>query len=477
MLSFDAFLSLCQRYRAVFKQAWALRKQLDGLPRLPYEAEFLPAALALQETPLSPAPRVTLWVLISFSLLTLLWACFGFIDIVATGQGKVIPNDRVKTIQAFETATIQQIYVTDGQAVQAGEKLIDLDATVAEADTTSLTNDLHNNRVLIARDQAFLRSLALLQQGQRQGPTLSLAEPVQIALQENEQRHLEAEWSELLTKLDRLDADKTSRKAELQATQAKVKQLQASVPISRRLADDYRKLYGQHYVSNHGYLEREQVRIEQEGELASQSSKLQSLQAQIHEADQQRLEIMASSQRTVFDRLQDSQQKQVNNQQAIIKAKLRSQLLTLIAPVSGVVQQLAVHTVGGVVTPAQALLVIVPQDQALEVEAFLENKDIGFVNPGQSAEIKIETFPYTKYGTLDGEVSSVSSDAINDEKRGLIYSSRIKLTQTSIQLENKRVNLSPGMAVTVEIKTGTRRLIEYFLSPLIQKVGESFHER
>jgi hemolysin D len=136
-----------------------------------------------------------------------------------------------------------------------------------------------------------------------------------------------------------------------------------------------------------------------------------------------------------------------------------------------------VHTVGGVVTPAQALMVIVPDDYPLEIEAYLENKDIGFVDQGQSATVKVEAFPYTKYGTLHGEVMDVSDDAINDEKRGLIYSTRVRLAQTSIAVENKRVKLSPGMAVSVEVKTGHRRVLEYFLSPLMEYQSESFKER
>jgi hemolysin D len=151
--------------------------------------------------------------------------------------------------------------------------------------------------------------------------------------------------------------------------------------------------------------------------------------------------------------------------------------MKLTTPVDGSVQQLAVHTVGDVVTPAQQLMVIVPQDDPLEVEAFLENKDIGFVTAGQEAEVKIETFTYTKYGTIHGVVKQVSSDAIQDEKKGLIYSSRVKLGHSTIQVENKPVNLAPGMAVTVEIKTGKRRVIEYFLTPLIQHTSESLRER
>jgi hemolysin D len=141
------------------------------------------------------------------------------------------------------------------------------------------------------------------------------------------------------------------------------------------------------------------------------------------------------------------------------------------------VQQLAVHTVGGVVTPAQPLMMIVPKDNPIEVEAYVENKDIGFVNPGQEAVVKIETFPFTKYGTINAEVAHVSHDAVNDEKRGLIFPARVALERAAIRVENKTVNLSPGMAVTVEVRTAKRRVAEYFLSPLLQYSDESLRER
>ncbi len=151
--------------------------------------------------------------------------------------------------------------------------------------------------------------------------------------------------------------------------------------------------------------------------------------------------------------------------------------MQLTAPVDGTVQQLAVHTVGGVVTPAQALMAIVPRDNPLEVEAFLENKDIGFIKPNQDAEVKIETFQYTKYGTIHAKVSSVSHDAISDEKRGLVYSTRVKMAKSHIRVDGTPVALSPGMAVSVEIKIGKRRVIEYFLAPFIEHTHESLRER
>jgi hemolysin D len=161
------------------------------------------------------------------------------------------------------------------------------------------------------------------------------------------------------------------------------------------------------------------------------------------------------------------------------------------------VQQLAVHTVGGVVTPAQALMVIVPADSRLEIEAMVSNRDIGFVHVGEPAEVKIDTFNFTRYGLLHGEVVNISEDAIardkpqdkNDgsgsgpsdssEPKGqeLVYAARISLERTSMEIEEKTVNLGPGMAVTVEIKTGQRRVIEYLLSPLLRAKQAALRER
>jgi hemolysin D len=161
----------------------------------------------------------------------------------------------------------------------------------------------------------------------------------------------------------------------------------------------------------------------------------------------------------------------------VTKAGKRADLQRLIAPIDGVVQQLAVHTVGGVVTPAQELLIVVSQDHPVEVAAQVENKDVGFVKNGQIVEIKIETFPFTLYGTIPGTVLSVSDDAAPIDKVGLVYPTRVSMDRSTIVVEGKEVTLSPGMAVTVEIKTGQRRVIEYLLSPLVKSVKESLRER
>jgi hemolysin D len=169
--------------------------------------------------------------------------------------------------------------------------------------------------------------------------------------------------------------------------------------------------------------------------------------------------------------------KAVSLAQEVIKTGQRTELQRLVSPIDGVVQQLAIHTVGGVVTPAQQLMVVVPQDHPVEVEAQVENKDVGFVKEGQSVEVKVEAFPFTLYGTIPGTVVSVSDDAAPIEKVGLVYPIRVSLDRSTIQVEGRQVNLTPGMAVTVEVKTGQRRLIEFFLSPLLKAVRESARER
>nr|WP_262377355.1 HlyD family type I secretion periplasmic adaptor subunit [Pseudomonas veronii] len=163
--------------------------------------------------------------------------------------------------------------------------------------------------------------------------------------------------------------------------------------------------------------------------------------------------------------------------QELTKARYEQSLTELRAPVAGTVQQLAVHTLGGVVTPAQPLLTLVPSDQHVEVEALLENKDVGFVHAGQPVSVKVETFNFTKYGRVAGEVVSVSQDAIKDEKRGQVYNAKVRLARSQLLIDGRSVALAPGMAVTVEIKTDQRRVIDYFLSPLEQHLQESLGER
>lgn len=471
-MKFQATLDLLHRYAQVSRHAWGVRKQLDGPGPRRHEAEFLPAALALLETPVHPAPRIAMGLILLFAALAAAWAGFGQIDIVASAQGKLIPDDRSKIIQPMATAAVRAIHVRDGQTVRAGELLIELDATEAQADASRIGEDLLAAQLEGARARALLGALAT----PGRSPILARA-GVGGARLAAEQQLLAGELDAHTSRLDQIDAEIERRVAELHTTEESVAKLAQTAPIAHARAEDYKHLLAQNFISRHGYLEKEQARIEQEQDLATQRAKLAELNVAISAARRQRAALLAETRHGALDRLRQAEQKAAGLSQERVKAVSRDRLMRLNAPVAGRVQQLAVHTVGGVVTPAQPLLVIVPDENPLEVEAFIANKDIGFVHRGQAAEVKIETFPFTKYGTLQGTVTQVSSDAIQDEKRGLVYAARVKLARTSLEVDGKSVNLTPGMAVTVEIKTGKRRVIEYFLSPLMQYGDESLRER
>ncbi|MGY4818226.1 HlyD family type I secretion periplasmic adaptor subunit [Pseudomonas chlororaphis subsp. piscium] len=466
--------SLLQRYRDAWKQAWRQRKSMDSVQRLPHEAQFLPSALELQDTPVHPAPRIFVWSILGFAVLALLWAFIGKIEVVAVAPGKIVPNGKTKLIQSSETAVVRAIHVSDGQAVKVGELLVELDPTAADADVRRIQNELLAARVDSARGAAMLDAI------NRQQPPASLigaianANPEQVL---SAQRWLQGQYQEYRSNLELVDAEILQRSAEIQSAQAQVASLRQTVPIATQLAEDYRRLLEQQYVARHEYLEKEQARLDLLRQLSvQQASVLQSTAAQA-EARRRREGVVAQNRRAMLDLQQEANQKAASLVQELAKARYQETLTSLKAPVDGTVQQLAIHTVGGVVTPAQPLMVIVPADQPVEVEAMLENKDVGFVRAGQPVTVKVETFTFTKYGTVDGEVLSVSNDAIEDEKRGLIYSSRIRLKSDHLLVNGQRVALSPGMSITAEVKTDQRRVIDYFLSPLQQHVDESLRER
>jgi hemolysin D len=395
-LRLQATLDLLKRYAAIFSHVWKIRRELDPPHRLPHEAQFLPAALELQETPGLPRAAHRRLAADGLRLIALLWAIFGQIDVVATAQGKIVPNEGSKLIQPIETAAVKAIHVVDGQAVKAGQVLVELDATMARADSTRTGNDLTTARLQAARARGLLAALAKRPRAAHRAARQHRRR-ARIA---QEQRILDGQYGEYQARVSRIDAEIAKREAERRSTEAVVRKLEQTVPIARQRAEDFKGLVDKNFISKHGYLEKEQARIEQEADLETQKSRLKELAAAIDEARGQRNSALAETRRLALDTLNEAEQKAHGFGQELVKTENRGRLMTLTAPVDGTVQQLAVRTVGGVVTEAQVLMVIVPKDDALEVEAFLENKDIGFVNAGQEAEVKIETFPFTKYGTI-----------------------------------------------------------------------------
>lgn len=253
--------------------------------------------------------------------------------------------------------------------------------------------------------------------------------------------------------------------------------MNGTIPLITERAEAIKAMLNSGVVSRADWLKIEEERIRQVKERDIRKSDRQRILAAIENAKQQQQALSAKYRSDWLGELTDAENRIEAAEQELVKAEQRNALQKLVAPVSGKVQQLAVHTVGGVVTPAQPLMLIVPDDEAIEVEAWVQNKDIGFVEAGQPVEIKVETFPFTKYGVIDGQIKTLSTDAVTDEEKGLHYVAQVSMAKTTIQADNKLVNLTPGMAVTAEVKTGKRRVIDYLLSPLLRYKEESIEER
>jgi hemolysin D len=460
----------------------AVLKNLD-LARNVTEFEFLPAALELQQTPPSPVGRVTLWTVIAMIVVAFLWSVFGHVEIVAVAPGKFVPSGQVKVIQPSNIGRVKAIHVSDGDEVKAGQALIELDPTLAEADRQRLESDWVASVLELARWRAFS---AWLDTGKAGTVSASVVEAaaaggVKPAVAESslalQQSLLDQSIAEQRSKIAGIDQTLIRRRAETEATRQVLEKLKQTLPLVKQRAESLKKLSEQNLVAKNSYLEVEQERIEAMQDLAVQESNLASTGAAINELIEQRRLVLAESRREAFEKIEDLEKQGRGQRQEVIKASNIAEDQVLASPVDGVVQQLKVHTIGGVVTPAEALLVVVPKDQILEVEARVPNKDIGFVRAGQPVTVKVESFPFTRYGVLTGTVISVSRDAIADEKLGLYYAARVRIPKGRMNSDGVDMQLSPGMSVTAEVTTGTRRLIEYFLSPVMQRIDESGRER
>ena len=455
------------------------------------ERAFLPAALEIIETPPSPIGRAIGAAIIVLFCLALFWASFGRVDIVASASGRIVPSGRVKLIQPFETGVVSAINVRDGQHVKAGDALIRLDPTMTMAEQEHIKSDLISAQLDVARLNAALGD------GDNVEAEFSPPAGASPELVEMQRKYLIGETDEYRAKLASLDGQRAQKEAERATVAAMIGKLEQTHPMVEERVDILKGLSDKQLTSKLTYLETSQLLAENEGDLLIQKSRLDEARSAVTAIVDTRAEAVAEYHRKTFAELEEAKRKAAGLAGDLAKAEQRTKLQILTAPVDGVVQQLTVHTVGGVVTPAQQLAVIVPSDSTLEVEAMVSNHDIGFVHQGQDAQIKVDTFNFTRYGLLQGKVLSVSPDAIVQEtssngtkapdadaegtsepkNRELNYGTRVSLDRTQIQVDDALATLSPGMAVTVEIRTGSRSILSYLLSPLVRSTHDSLHER
>ncbi len=453
------------------------------------EREFLPAALEVIETPPSPTGRAVGLVIVLFFAVAAAWSFLGKVDVIATAPGRVMPAGDVKTIQPLESGTVRAIDVQDGDHVRAGQLLIELDPTQTGADRDRLSHDFMQAKLDVAR-------LTALKTAMEQGGVHHLTPPADASpeLIEEAQAAMRAQADRQAARIADLGQQISQKDAEIAEAEAEADKTKASVPMLANKAGIYEKLNQQGYGSSLSLLDAQQQLSEARHELIALSERraesVSGRMALQRQRDGARSEYAAS----LLEDLRKAEEQQNDLGQQLVQAKDKSAQTELRSPIDGVVDQLAVHTLHGVVTPAEHLMIVVPDSRNLFVEARLANRDVGFVHAGQPVKVKIETFSFTRYGMIDGRVLNVSRDVIgNDPQQPAAtpqaaapgqpspatptYVARIRLAATRMRIDGRDAPLEPGMAITAEVKTGERTVIDYLLSPLARKTQESLHER
>lgn len=446
---------------------------MSWLKRDRLQYEFLPAAEEIVETPAAPLGALVVWLVTLLLIVVLAWSYFGRIDIVAVANGKISTEGSTKIIQPAISGVVTNINVHEGQRVKKGETLLALDKTTAEKDVATAnqslntarverdilrrlavggnTDEIINNADLPDETKAMLRQFASSQtalSAARQQAVNGTISNYQQQLQFNQQAK-----NQLETNAQNLK----NRKAEIE------KQLPNANPVD--------KLRLQNELSN-----IDQRITSADSAVLSQNQQLLQSQSALTQAQNQSQTQTAETNSAFNNQIITAEKRIIELENNLVKAKQILAQTTITAPVDGTVLSLTVKTIGGVVNAGQQLAQIVPEKAPLYIDAALDNQDIGFVKPGQRVVVKVATYPFQRYGYLEGVVENISPDAIQDDKKGLIYKAKIKLNDEKSSKQNQ-LKLLPGMSVSAEITTGQRRIIEFFLDPLMAKADESLKVR
>ena len=469
------------------RQLWrASREHYDKQPKVEREGnelEFLPAAVEILETPASPIGRtVSILITVLFTI-AIVWAWFGKIDIESTAQGRVIPKGQVKAVQPLEMGKVEEILVVEGQHVSEGQPLVKLDPTESETDLQQVRLELLESRLNAFRLKLLLDYLAYEKVSQldlkehlrnEKPDILKDASDAQLDLQ---QRLMSRDLESFRFTSASVQARIIRQNATISATRAEIARLEVLKPLADEKEAAHSKLLDNGSVSQLEWMNAREQQVETAQNLMVQRHRLEEAEAELNSIRSEGAQQRKSFRSEKLRELNEHQTRSRSSLLALTKAEERQNNRFLKAPVTGTVHQMQVHTVGGVVQPAEPLMVIVPDDAPLEVEAFVLNKDVGFLRPGLTAEIKVESFPYTRYGLIRGEVRHISRDSIEQEGIGRVYPMRVTLSRTKMLVNDRWEYLQPGMSVTVEVKTGKRRLIEFFLAPFMKYQDEALKER
>lgn len=461
-------------------------------------AEFLPAHLEILETPASPRMSFMLWTICGMLTAAIAWSSLAKIDIYAEAQGRIQPSGRSKVVQPLDVGRIVEIAVQNGSMVKAGDLLVRLDATQPEADRAAAASELQSLHAEIARRTTEIIDV----QTGVTNPNVIYPADVADVYRKRDDSVFDAEMSQYQAQVDALNAqlaEKTARNTRLKDGMAAREKVIASMTerLTMKQTLEARQAGTKAAVIDASQvLENEQRNLtDDRGQVLENDAAAESLRRRL---DQAKRDFLANQNQ----KLSAAERRRDEVEQNLIKASAKVRQANIVAPIDGTVQQLAVTTVGQVVTSGQPLMVLVPSSKALEVMALVQNQDIGFVKDQQEVVLKVDAFPFSHYGTLKGVVTRISNEAVDSQEatassdastlarpingqstsgsqrvQNLVYPVTVKLEQTSINADGKDVPLMPGMMVTAEIQTGSRRVIQYLLAPIWEATSQAAHER
>jgi len=439
--------------------------------RLQYE--FLPAAEEIIETPAAPFGAVVIWLTTILLVLVLAWAYLGQIDIVAVGNGRVSTEGSVKVVQSASYGVVKRITAQEGQRVHKGDVLVELDKTTAEKELATTTQSLNIARA----ERDILRRLAMGNGADDIINSAGVSDEAKAVLREFTASQLvlasakeQALKGSIASHQRQLQFNQQT-KAQLEGEAQKLKDRQTKVKQKLESANAIERIRLQNELDT-----LEQRITTANSAATSQGQQVLQSQLTLAQAQSQSQVSLAETNSSISGQVIAQEQRIAELENNLAKAKRTLEQTTITAPVDGTILALNTRTIGGVVNVAERIAQIVPDNDLLYVDVTLDNQDVGFVRVGQRVVIKVATYPFQRYGYLEGTVENISPDAIQDEKKGLVYKAKVKLSGANSSKKN-RLKLLPGMSVSAEITTGKRRIIEFFLDPLMTHVDDSLKVR
>jgi HlyD family secretion protein len=449
---------------------------LNSLMRTNHDAtEFAPEIVKAQQHPPSPLPRVVLYALLILFAMMLIWAAIGRLDIVAVAQGKLVPQSFLKIVQPADSGIVKEILVQEGDSVKEGQVLVHMDTRLSDADGRALLGEVQRKRLQLRRIDAELAGKPL--RPQPDDPAGIFAQ-TEAQYQARRQAYLDALGAEQAT-LVKAQHDLKG------ATEIEGK-LQQTVPIYKDQADSWDKLAKEGFAGRLLALDRQRMYVESQQELRAQSQNVASLRALISQSEKRISQITSNYRQQLLNERAEAEALYYKLQQDWDKQEHRHALLELKAPQAGIVKDLATHTPGTVVAPGTILMTLVPQDEPLVAEVWVNNIDAGFVQAEQKARVKLVAYPFQKFGMLDGVVKRVGADAKErpesagpamETMQEAAYRALIDLGSNHLESQGRQLRLVPGMLVSAEIHIGTRTVLEYLLSPVQKVAHEAGRER